>query len=180
MIHLLTTFAAEGAESAVGIAKLGINGKALLIQLITFALVYVVLRRFAFAKIIAVLQQRRETIENGVRLGEEMQKERAVLDTKVKAALAEARKQADSIVADANDAAASTVRAAEEKAQVKAEAIISEAHARTEQDAQKIRKQLEHEVVALVSEATEAIIDEKLDDKKDAALISRVLKEQRA
>lgn len=180
MIHLLTTFAAENAESATGIAKLGINGKALLIQLVTFALVYFVLRRFAFAKILDVLQKRRETIESGVRLGEAMQKERAALDVRVKDALKDARKQADSIVADANEAAVSAVRAAEDKAQTKAEAIIAEAHVRTEQDAQRVRKQIEQEVVALISEATEAIIDEKLDDKKDAALISRVLKEQRA
>lgn len=180
MTHIFTTFAAEGAAASGGIATLGINVTAFAIQLATFVLVYLVLRKFALEKILRVLQERRETIENGVRLGEEMQKERAVLDTKVKAALADARKQADGIMADANDAAASTVRAAEEKAQVKAEAIITEAHARTEQDAQKVRKQLEHEMVALVSEATEAIIDEKLDDKKDAALISRVLKEQRA
>lgn len=180
MINLLTTFASTSAESTTGIAKLGINGEALLIQLVTFGLVYFVLRRFAFARILEVLQQRRETIENGVKLGEEMQKERAALADKVKQALAEARQQADSIVADASDAATSTVRAAEEKAQQKAENIIAEAHVRTEQDAQRVRKQIEHEVVALVSEATEALIDEKLDDKKDAALISRVLKEQRA
>jgi len=180
MIQLLTTFASESAEAAGGIAKLGINGKALLIQLITFGLVYVVLRKFAFAKILSVLQQRRETIESGVKLGEDMQKEKAALDSKIKDALADARKQADSIIADANDAATSTVRASEEKAQTKADNIISEAHARSKQDAHRVRKQMEHEVVALIAEATEAIIDEKLDEKKDAALISRVLKEQSA
>ena len=138
------------------------------------------LRKYAFKPILKVLDERRQTIESGVKLGEEMQKERAALDAKVKAALADARKQADAIVADASDAARDTVRAAEGKAQEKADNIVKEAEARSLQDAARLRKQIEKEVVSLVSDATEAIINEKLDDKKDAALMDRVLKGQRA
>lgn len=177
MLHTLTYF---GAETDSGIGALGISGSSFIIQLLTFVFAYLVLRKYAFKPILKVLDERRQTIESGVRLGEEMQKERAELDTKVKKALADARKQADTIVADASDAARDTVRSAEDKARVKADGIIAEAAARTEQDAQRVRKQIEHEVVTLISEATEAIIEEKLDDKKDAALIDRVLKEQRA
>lgn len=177
MVHLLTTFA---SESSSGLGALGVDGKAFVIQLITFVLAFVVLRKYAFTPILKVLAERRETIESGVRLGEEMQKERAELDAKLKAALVDARKQADGILAQANDAARETIRAAEDKAREKAEGIIKEAHAATEQDAARVRKQIEKEVVSLISEATEAIIDEKLDTTKDAALIDRVLKGQRA
>jgi F-type H+-transporting ATPase subunit b len=177
MVHLLNTFA---SESSSGLGALGVDGKAFVIQLITFVLAFVVLRKYAFTPILKVLAERRETIESGVRLGEEMQKERAELDAKLKAALVDARKQADGILAQANDAARETIRAAEDKAREKAEGIIKEAHAATQQDAARVRKQIEKEVVSLISEATEAIIDEKLDTTKDAALIDRVLKGQRA
>jgi F-type H+-transporting ATPase subunit b len=143
-------------------------------------LAYVVLRKYAFKPILKVLRERRELIESGVKLGEAMQKERADLDAEVTKALKDARKQADAIVAEAHDAAAEAVRAAEDKAHEKADNIIKEAKARTLQDAARVRAEIEKEVVSLVSDATEAIIDEKLDDKKDAALINRVLEEQRA
>lgn len=178
MLQPVTNFGEAASQSGIG--ALGISGSALIIQLLTFLFAYLVLRKFAFKPILKVLDDRRQTIESGVRLGEEMQKEKIALEAKVKKALAEARLQADAIVSDATDSARDTVRAGEAKAQEKADNIVKEAQARSEQDGAQLRKQIEKEVVALISDATEAIIDEKLDNKKDAALMDRVLKGQRA
>ncbi len=113
MLNSVTIFGAESAQSGIG--ALGINGQALLIQLVTFVLAYIVLRRFAFQPILKVLRDRRELIEKGVKLGEDMQKEKAELDAKVTAELQDARRKADGIVAEAHDAARDTQRDAEEK-----------------------------------------------------------------
>ncbi|HVI60742.1 MAG TPA: ATP synthase F0 subunit B, partial [Candidatus Saccharimonadales bacterium] len=78
MISAFTQFAA--AENASGLGALGFDPKAFLIQLTTFVLAYLVLRRFAFGPITKLLDERRETIERGVKLGEDMQKEKAVLE----------------------------------------------------------------------------------------------------
>ena len=182
MLHTITLFAAsEGhAESAEGIGALGLSASSFAIQLITFVLVYVVLRKFAFGPIIKVLNQRRETIESGVTLGEQMRKEKADAEKAVAQKLQEARLQADAIVAEAETAAKETVRTAEEKAQEKAANIIEEGKARGEQEVVRARKALESELVGLISEATEVIIGEKVDAKKDSALIDRALKESRA
>ena len=177
MIQALSQFGAETSSSGIG--ALGINGQALLIQLVTFVLAYVVLRKYAFKPILKVLQDRRSLIENGVKLGEDMQKQRSELDAKVDATLHDARRKADSIVAEAHDAARDTQREAEEKARVKADNIQADAHVRAEQDIIQMRKQLQSELVGLVSDATEAIIDEKVDAAKDAALIDRALNMQK-
>jgi F-type H+-transporting ATPase subunit b len=177
---MLPAFTHFGADSTSGIGALGINGSSLIIQLLTFLFAYVVLRKYAFKPILRVLQERRDVIESGVKLGEEMQKEKAALETKVAEELRAARKQADGIIADAHDAGQAAVKAAEDKAREKADNIVKEAAAQTAQDAARVRAQIEKEVVGLISDATEAIIDEKLDDKKDAVLIKRVLEEQRA
>jgi len=178
---LMTTFAAEAAEAeASGLSALGVDGKAFLIQLITFVLVFLVLKRYAFKPILKVLNERRETIENGVKLGEQMQKERAELQGQVEKALHDARADADGIIASAQDTARQTVREAEDKARDKAAGILKDADTRIAQDTTRARKQLEKELVGLISDATEAIIDEKVDAKKDAQLIERALKEQKA
>lgn len=165
------------ADSSSGIGALGVDLKVLVIQLITFGLAYLVLRRYAFGPIIRVMQERRETIEKGVRLGEQMQKQQAELDAKVQKALADARGQADQIVAGANEEARATVREAEDKARAKADGILAEADSRIAQDTARARVKLEKELVGLISDATEAIIDEKVDATKDAALIDKALKE---
>lgn len=167
------------ADSSSGVSALGIDGKAFIIQLITFILAYVVLRKWAFGPIIRVLNERRETINKGVELGEQMQKEKAALEKRVASELHEARTKADGIVAEAESTARDTIRSAEEKAQAKAAIIVKEGQERGEQEVVRARKALEKELVGLISDATEAIIDEKVDATKDAKLIDRALKEQR-
>jgi F-type H+-transporting ATPase subunit b len=178
MINLLTNFAAE--ESASGIGALGIDGKAFIIQLITFGLAFLVLKKWAFGPIINMMEQRRETIESGVTLGEEMRKERAKLEQQVANELQKARGEADGIIAAAQDTSRDTIREAEDKARDKAAGILKDADERIKTDTALARKKLEGEIVGLISDATEAIIGEKVDAKKDAALIDRALKEQKA
>ena len=174
--QLLTHF----GESSSGLGALGVDGRAFIIQLITFVLAYLILRRYAFGPILKVLQERRETIESGVKLGEQMQKEKAELEASVEKTLHEARQKADSILSDAHDAGRQAIRDAEEKARDKAAGVLAEAESRIAQDTARARQQLEKELVGLVSEATEAIIEEKVDASKDAQLIAKALKRNAA
>jgi F-type H+-transporting ATPase subunit b len=174
LINVPTQF----AESSGGIGALGVDGKAFVIQLVTFGIAFLVLQRYAFGPIIKMMDARRATIEQGVNLGEQMKKDAAALEAKVEKTLAETRAKADGIIAEAQEAARGTVREAEDKARDKAAGIVAEAEARIKQDAARARAALEKEVVGLISDATEAIIGEKVDAKKDAVLIDRALKER--
>jgi F-type H+-transporting ATPase subunit b len=165
--------------SSSGLGALGINLQALIIQLVTFVIVFLVLKRFAFKPILKVLQQRRELIENGVKLGEQMQKEKVELEDQVAAKLHQARTEADDIITTAQEEAKQLAQEAEETAKEKANKIVAAADAQIEQDTARARKKLEGELVGLISEATEAIIEEKVDAKKDAALIDKALRSRR-
>jgi F-type H+-transporting ATPase subunit b len=116
MITNLTTHFA--ADSSSGIGALGVDGKALIIQLVTFALAFLVLKRFAFKPILKVLKERRELIEQGVELGEQMKKDQAALEAKIAAELAKARQEADGIIASAQETSRQTIREAEDKAHI--------------------------------------------------------------
>jgi F-type H+-transporting ATPase subunit b len=172
LIANLTQF----GDSSSGIGALGIDAKALVIQVITFLLVIWVLQRWAFKPIVKIMERRRETIEKGVELGQQMQKDKEELEAKVAKALHEARTQADEIVSSARTQARQVVQEAEDDARVKAEAIVAEADSRIKQGTDRARRKLETELVGLVADATEAIIDEKIDARKDAGLIERALK----
>ncbi len=179
MTPFISQFAAESSSSG-GIGALGVDPKAFIIQMITFVLAFLVLRKFAFKPIIAVMEQRRNTIETGVKLGEQLQKEKADLEKQVAKQLQEARVKADVVMADAETAASETIRDAEDKATEKAALIVKEGKARGEQEVVRARKALETELVSLISDATETIIGEKVDAKKDSELIDRALKGSRA
>lgn len=176
MIGAAVTF----ADSSSGIGALGIDGKAFIIQLITFLLAFWVLKRYAFTSIIKLMDERRQTIESGVKLGEKMQKDEAEMAAKVDQTLHAARQQADTIIAGAQQTGQQAIREAEDKARDKAAGILQDAEARIAQETSRARKGLERELVGLISDATEAIVQEKVDAKKDAQLIERVLKEHQA
>ncbi|MEI8338667.1 ATP synthase F0 subunit B [bacterium] len=173
MIQPLFNF---GETSSSGLGALGVDPKAFIVQLITFVLAFLVLRRFAFKPITKMMDDRRKLIESGVTIGEQMQKDQAKLEAKIAEELSKAREQADSILSAAQDEAKEAIKDAETKAREKADAILVDAKEKTKQDIARARKQLEAEVINLISDATEVIIGEKVDAKKDAQLIDKALK----
>lgn len=163
-------------DSSSGLGALGVDGQAFVIQLLTFVLAYLALRHWAFGPILKVLRERRDKIEQGVKLGEQMKKEKAELEDTVSKTLHASRQEADAIIAGAQDTAHQTVLEAEDKARSKAAGILQDAESRITQDTARARQQLEKELAGLVADATEAVIEEKVDAKKDAELIDRALK----
>lgn len=169
---------AHFGDSSSGIGALGFGGQAFLIQLVTFILAYFVLRRYAFGPIIKVMRERREKIEDSVKLADKLQIEQVELEEKAEKTLHESRVKADGIIAEAQEAGRQVIHDAEEKARQKAAAIVAQADAQVQLDIARARKQLEKELVGLIADTTEAIIEEKIDTKKDAQLIERALKER--
>lgn len=179
MINVITQFAAEeaGAE-ATGLAALGIDFRAFAIQLVTFLFVYLILRRFVFKPVVRLLNNRQETIEQGVKLTSQLANQKEELDKEVAEARKQARKEAEKIVADSHAQASAMIKDAEEAAQAKAEAVMKDAQQKIADEASRARRDLEREMVDLVVSATEKVTGEKLDAKKDNTLINNALKGQ--
>ena len=168
MIVSLTQF----ADSSSGIGALGIDGKALVIQLVTFVLVFLVLKRFAFKPIVKIMEHRRETIEKGVELGQQMQKEKDELEAEV----AETLHKAVPMPIKSSPTPQRQPRAIRRRrCPQQSRRLVAQADDRIKQDEARARASLLKDLLVW-SEATEAIIDEKVDDKKDADLIDKALR----
>ncbi len=163
------------AEEKTGIAVLGIDVKALLLQAGVFLLLFFIVKKYAFRSIVDTLENRRETIDKGVELGLEMEKKKGEFDEELKKLHHQARLAADEIIASANKEAGEIIKAGEQATTIKVEEMLKDAHARIDRDMQRAEEKLKEEMLNLVAEATEVIIDEKLDTKKDAGLMQRAL-----
>ena len=174
-------FAAEAAhaEEATGLGALGVSLESFIIQLITFVLVFLLLKRFAFAPIGRMLEKRRQTIDDGVRLGQKLERQKDKMDQEAAKITREARHEADRIISNANKEAREIIRDAEKAANRKADTMISDAEARIHEETQQAKQKLEKEIVSIVSEATEAIVGEKVDPKKDAEIIEKVIRKRK-
>lgn len=171
---LPTNFAATESAEQSGI--LGVSLESFVIQIITFVLVFILLKKFAFNRIIKILDKRHQVIENGVRHGLEMEKEKAELTKQTERIIREARHSADDIISDAQKEGREILREAEKSAHKKSEVMLKDAEARIDEEAHQARKKLEKEITGLVAEATEAVVEEKVDAKKDSELIDRAIK----
>jgi F-type H+-transporting ATPase subunit b len=170
-------FAAESANSS---GALGLSLSAFIIQLVTFLFVFLLLKRFAFKPIINMLEKRRQTIEEGVKLGLELEKEKQKVEEEGAKVIREARHNADRIIADTHKEAREIIREAEKSAKKRTDIMIADAEARIHEETERARRGLEKDIVGLVSEATEAVVHEKVDAKKDQKIIDEAIKQRKS
>lgn len=151
--------------------KLGLNLGYLLLQIFNFLILFVVLRVWVYKPILGLLDKRRRAIAQGLE------------DARVAAeARASAEKEAARIIADAQAEASKVVREANERAQdvakeVRAEAEVEVAKVReaalSEADAERNRilGDLRGQVAALSIAATQKLVGETLDEKRQRVLL---------
>lgn len=178
MESILLQFASEEAEPS-GLAALGLDPKAFLIQLVTFLLVFLVLRKYAFGPIVNLLEKRRKTIEDGLKLTSQLSEEKQKLEREVAEVHKKARKESDEIIATSRVRADALIKEAEDKAQAKVDNMLAEAKKKIDEETKRARRGLEREMVELVIKATEFVAKEKIDPKKDEKLIVEALKGQK-
>jgi F-type H+-transporting ATPase subunit b len=150
---------------------LGINLGYLIVQILNFAILFVVLRAWVYKPIVGMLEKRRQAIEQGLE------------DAKVAAeARANAEKAAEDILAEARKEASRLVRAATERAEQAAAELKAQAEHEAEEarkgalaEGEKLKEQalgeLRGQVAALAIAAAQKIIGETLDDRRQRALI---------
>ena len=150
---------------------LGLNLGYLLVQILNFALVFIVLRAFVFKPIMDLLDKRRKSIAQGLQ------------DAQVAAeARANAEKDAQEILTKAQAEANQNIREATERAEVVSKEIMAQA----ESDAAKASEaaladaglerdrmlaDVRGQVAALAMAATHKLIGNALDEKRQRALI---------
>ena len=184
MMNLLHTIAAgaaetgeKAAESSEGIGALGLSLPAIIASTITFLVIFWVIKKFALEGIVANLEKREDDINRGLHLTAEMDKKAAELEATVEKTLKTARKDADAIIAEAQAETGKMIADAEAAASRKADEILRAAEGKIERDIADARQGLKTEVAGLVTEATEAILGQKLDAKSDRKLVEDYLKE---
>ena len=150
---------------------LGINLGYLIVQILNFAILFVVLRAWVYKPIVGMLEKRRQAIEQGLEDAKVAAEARANAEKAAEDLLAEARKEASQLVRAATERAEQA--AAEVKAQAEHEA--EEARKGALAEGEKLKEQalgeLRGQVAALAIAAAQKIIGETLDDRRQHALI---------
>lgn len=154
---------------------LGIDWKILIGQIINFAILLWILKRFAYQPFLSLLEKRRLKIEEGIRKSEEAEKslERIkILSQKIKE---KSEKEARELIIEA-----------ELKAKVRAQEIIAQAleernrsielaKKMMEKEREREMKKREEEIMENVFLLAEKLLKEKIDRRRDEKIIAKIL-----
>ena len=150
---------------------LGINLGLLVVQVIAFTIVFLTLQAWVYKPLLNMMETRKQKIAQGLEDARVAADARADAEKEAARVLAEAHAEASQIVQEATDRAAAAAREAkalaESDATVAREAIVAEA----QHERNRILGDLRGQVAALAAAATQRLIGQTLDEKRQRALI---------
>jgi len=151
--------------------ELGIDWRSLLIQTISFSIVFFVLWKFAYGPIFAMLQARREKIAESLANAEKIKADVAKTETERQKILADAGDKANKMIDEARQAAARVRETETQKAISAAEQIVTKAREAAVQERAQMLASLKREVGRLVVQTTSTVTGKILtaDDQKRLA-----------
>jgi F-type H+-transporting ATPase subunit b len=133
-----------------------------LAQVISFTIVALLLRRFAYKPILAVLEERRRKIKEGQLNAEKIKKELAEAEKRYQEILAKANADAQKMIDEARESAAHLSERKQQEAITAAEQIIAKAREASAIEHERTMESLKRELGRLVVETTAKVTDKVL------------------
>lgn len=146
----------------------GFDTKIFLSQVISFIIVALVLRRFAYKPILKVLEERRQRIEEGLINSEKIKQQLAEAEQRHAEILAKANAQAQKMIDEARESAALVADRKQQEAVAAAEQIMAKAREASAIEHEKTMTELKRELGRLVVDTTAKVTGKVLtsDDQR--------------
>jgi F-type H+-transporting ATPase subunit b len=153
---LLAVVESEGQVAQIA-RTFGVDWQHLMAQIISFSIVCAVLYKFAYRRILAMLEHRREQIALGIANAEKIKAELDKTETQRQEVMTQAHNEGAQFIEEARAAAARVQQEERRKAIAAAEQIMAKAHEAAAQDHDQMLAELKREVGKLVVQATTAV-----------------------
>jgi len=161
------------AGSFVDIARdtadtFGWNPRLFLSQVVSFAIVAFLLRRFAYKPILTVLEERRQRIAEGLLNADKIKQQLADAEKRYAEILAKANAQAQKMIDEARESSAHLAERKQQEAITAAEQIVAKAQEASAMERERTMADLKRELGRLVVDTTAKVTGKVLtaDDQK--------------
>ncbi|MDR0353523.1 MAG: F0F1 ATP synthase subunit B [Opitutaceae bacterium] len=170
MPNTIILAAATAATHSGGIVeKLGIEPKAIIVQMISFLILFAVLYKFGIKPAINTMAERQKKIADGLDYAEKMKAELAAAQARGEEIFRDASLKARQIMADAQQSAKTFADAQQKEAIEKAGDILAKARQAVELEHKKMLADARHEIARLVVATTERVLAKQLTDADRAS-----------
>lgn len=151
---LPTLFAAAGDNPVKGIAEtFGWHPQLFLSQVVLFVLLALILKKFAYAPLLAMLAKRQQQISESIENAEKTRKELASAQVKAQELITQASLQANKIIEEARAAAGVVGEQERQRAVAAAQNIVAKAHEAGAAELAHLKTELRKEFGRLVVQA---------------------------
>jgi len=154
MNSLLIAAAAPGNPVTQIAEQFHVTWQLLISQIVLFVIVAVMLKKFAYAPVLKVLEERRQKIAEGLANAETIKQELAKAQAKAQEILNQANTQSTKMIEEARAAAAKVLEQETQKAVAAAQDIITKARQASEAELVRMKTELRREVGRLVVSTT--------------------------
>lgn len=150
---------------------MGISIPEILTQAAAFTLLVLILKKFAWGPLLKLLDDRREKIRSGLEEIEKTKREVETLKAQYESHQAHIQEEARAKIQTAIDEGKRIAREIQDHARNEARAVLEKAKEDIQLETEKAQVQLRNEIADLTLSATERLMNEKMDEKKDKALV---------
>ena len=143
--------------------------------IITFLVVLLVLKKFAWPQLLASLDEREKRISDALAAAEQARQEAAEVLQEYRQKIAAAEEEARKIVAEARAAGANVRQTIVSQAREEAERMLDQARTSIESEKRAAIAELRRETANLAVQAAGVLIDANLDDEKNRGLVDDLI-----
>lgn len=132
--------------------------------LVVFAILFLVLRKFAWKPILQTLKDREDKIEGSLQMAENARKEMELLKADNEKLLNEARAERDKILKEAKEISDTIVAQAKQKADIEGKRLVESAQDSINKEKEAAKAEIKELVAALSIEMAEKILKKKFEN----------------
>lgn len=160
-----------------GLTELGVNGQTLLTQIISFGILFLILRVVAFKPLMRILDERSKRIKESMEQAEivKEQAEKAGEDTKKQ--MEQAGREVQERINKAKQLGEEFRQQAEAEARREAETILNRARTEIQHERDEVIDEIRKEFAELTILSAEKVISRSLDKEAHREIIDKVLEE---
>ena len=159
------------------ISNLGINWKILIAQLINFAILLYVLKRFLYRPLLEMLEKRRVEIENAQKHSEEIETRLQNVEKLKEQVLAEARKKSEDLIKESEKNAAKIGEKMLADARDEAKRLTTEESKKLALERERLVQDVKKEIGAVVTLAVGKSLGDTLNEKSQGRLVEKAVQE---
>lgn len=166
---MTTTFLAASAAADIA-DQFGLELPKLIAQVLIFLVVFYVLKTKAYGPILAMLEQRRQRIADGESKLEKIARDLAEAEKNAQSIVDKANEDANRLVKEAGDSAKSLAEKRQQEAILEATQILAKAREAAQQEHEQLMSQLKSQFGRMVSEATSRVTGKVLNTDDQARI----------